>query len=271
MGDKDAENNRTVTIDDLSKFKPLREPRYDYPGVTQIRWHPHENIVSFTTSEGEVFIYDDFVSESNAALLDKPLQAAPFIHDPLSETSGNVRKLPTDRVKARDESGARRQGTPNSLDDILGSDMDVDGDGDDFVSDDDGAGYLEGINRNGKRTNGHLHDLDGLDGKRRAPYSAWQLKTHKSFQPGSTPWRGNRKYLCQYSIRCVTVVLNSFLVGLNLTGFVWTVDQDTHHTVTVEFHDREYHRDFHFTDPFLYDKACLGEFIQRLSLKSLLM
>ena len=40
---------------------------------------------------------------------------------------------------------------------------------------------------------------------------------------------------------------------------MWTVDQDTHHTVTVEFYDREFHRDFHFTDPYLYDKACLSE------------
>lgn len=46
--------------------------------------------------------------------------------------------------------------------------------------------------------------------------------------------------------------------GLNMTGFVWTVDQDTHHTVTVEFYDRELHRDFHFTDPYLYDKSCLS-------------
>jgi hypothetical protein len=47
--------------------------------------------------------------------------------------------------------------------------------------------------------------------------------------------------------------------GLNLTGAVWTVDQETHHTVTVEFYDREAHRDFHFTDPYMYDKACLSE------------
>ena len=46
--------------------------------------------------------------------------------------------------------------------------------------------------------------------------------------------------------------------GLNLTGFVWTVDQDEHHTVTVEFYDRDFHRDYHFTDPYLYDKACLS-------------
>jgi chromosome transmission fidelity protein 4 len=48
-------------------------------------------------------------------------------------------------------------------------------------------------------------------------------------------------------------------IGLNLTGAVWTVDQETHNTVTVEFYDRELHRDFHFTDPFLYDRACLSK------------
>jgi hypothetical protein len=47
--------------------------------------------------------------------------------------------------------------------------------------------------------------------------------------------------------------------GLNFTGFVWTVDQETHHTVTVEFYDVELHRNFHFTDPYRYDKACLSE------------
>ena len=125
------------------------------------------------------------------------MQAAPFIHDPLSDTSGNAQKLPLNGHKRRDESRPRRQGTPDSLDDILGSDMDVDGDGADFVSDDDGAGYLEGFNKNGKRTNGHLDELDGLDGKRRAPYSAWQPMIHKPFQPSSTPWRGNRRYLCE--------------------------------------------------------------------------
>lgn len=50
------------------------------------------------------------------------------------------------------------------------------------------------------------------------------------------------------------------LLGLNLTGCVWTVDQETHNTVTVEFYDRELHRDFHFTDPYLYDRACLSMF-----------
>jgi chromosome transmission fidelity protein 4 len=131
-----------------------------------------------------------------------------------------------------------RRGTPDSLDDILGSD--IMGGEDDFVVDDDGAGYALGLNGNGKRPNGEIDPFGGPVSKRRA--QTWEPQYHDSFQPGSTPWRGNRKYLC-----------------LNLIGFVWTVDQDTHNTITVEFYDHEFHRDYHFTDTFLYDKACLNE------------
>ncbi|MCJ1432139.1 hypothetical protein MMC27_001495 [Xylographa pallens] len=215
--------------------------RYDYANVINLVWHPHENMVSFATSDGEVYIYADFVTPDFAPLLEKTLQPAPFIHDPLAEISGNTRKSITNGVKDILETRLKRRGTPDSLDEILGSE----GEGheeDDFVIDDDGAGYAFGVNDFGKRSNGHFGDIDGVDPKRRATYQSWKPRIHQSFQPGSTPWRGNRKYLC-----------------LNLIGFVWTVDQDTHHTVTVEFYDREYHRDFHFTDPYLYDKACLND------------
>ncbi|MCJ1224222.1 hypothetical protein MMC12_000866 [Toensbergia leucococca] len=213
--------------------------RYDYPNVINVAWHSHENILSFTTSDGELYIHTNFVSSEFTSLLEKTLQPAPFIHDPLAETSGNARKAVINGSKDPLEVRGKRRGTPDSLDDILGPDPD---DEDNFVSDDDGAGYADGVNGYGKRSNDHLDAIDGFDTKRRSTYNAWQPRLHQSFQPGSTPWRGNRRYLC-----------------LNLTGFVWTVDQDTHHTVTVEFYDREFHRDFHFTDPYLYDKACLNE------------
>lgn len=200
-------------------------------------WHPTENILSYTNNDGELFIHTDFVPSELASILEKDLQGAPFIHDPLAGTSGNLGRLPINGAK---ESRSARRGTPDSLDDILGDDGMSDADG--FIEDDDGAGYVEEINGHGKRTR-PAGDVDLPNGKRsRGGHSNIQLHTHASFQPGSTPWRGNRRYLC-----------------LNLTGFVWTVDQDTHHTVTVEFYDREAHRDFHFTDPFLYDKACLNE------------
>ncbi|KAL8932197.1 MAG: hypothetical protein Q9211_006465 [Gyalolechia sp. 1 TL-2023] len=202
--------------------------RYDYSGVINLVWHPHENNFSFVTSEGELFIYPNFLSQENLQLLQQPLQPAPFIHDPLSKTSLSNRRFLANGLKQPSEDRARRKGTPDSLDDILGPESG--GEEDDFVEDDDGAGYLDEVNGHGKRTNDHLDGLGGPNAKRRATYQSWQPQIHQPFQP-----------------------------GLNLTGFVWTVDQDTHHTVTVEFYDRELHRDFHFTDPYLYDKACLNE------------
>ena len=206
--------------------------RYDYPNVINITWHSHENIVSFVTSDGELFIYDNFLQPDIAPSLEKTLQPAPFIRDPLAESSGNARKIITNGHKDSTDTRARRRGTPDTLDSILGPEDEDDN----FVSDDDGAGYANGA----KRSNDHLDAIDDFNHKRRT--SSWQPRLHQSFQPGSTPWRGSRKYL-----------------SVNLTGFVWTVDQDTHNTVTVEFHDSTFHRGFHFTDPYEYDKACLND------------
>lgn len=206
--------------------------------ILAMAWHPKENILSYTNNDGELYIHEDFVPDDKESMLSLGLQTAPFIHDPLSETSGNAQRLGQNGLKNGLPSRGARRGTPDSLDEIMGDDglSDVP---DDFVVDDDGEGYAD-INLNGKRTNRHLNGI-GAPTKKRS-YGTWQPQIHDSFQPGSTPWRGNRRYLC-----------------LNLTGFAWTVDQETHNTVTVEFYDREFHRDFHFTDPLLYDKACLNE------------
>lgn len=213
--------------------------RYDHANVMDLAWHPTNNLLSFTNTDGEVYIYTDFVSSEHAQLLKLPRQPAPFIHDPLSELSHNIRRAAGPTVNGVKDVAIRaaRQGSPDSLDDILGSE--VMGYDDDFVEDDDGAGYALALNGNGKRVLAHNDPIEAQVAKRR---TLWQPEFHASFQPGATPWRGNRKYLC-----------------LNLIGFVWTVDQDTHHTLTVEFYDREFHRDFHFTDTFMYDKACLNE------------
>ncbi|KAJ6171586.1 Dihydroxy-acid/6-phosphogluconate dehydratase [Penicillium chermesinum] len=209
---------------------------HEYGNVLNLAWHPHQNTLSFTTSDGELFIYDNALPRAHEALLAKQLQAAPIGPGPLAEVSSNVQRTLADRSRDAVKQAARA-GTPDSLDDILGQDEEMA----DFVDDDDGAGYAEGLNSYGKRPNGHLDDLEGPDSKR--IYSGFlQPKAHPPIQPGSTPWAGSRRYLC-----------------LNLIAAVWTVDQETHHTVTVEFYDRELHRDFHFTDPYQYDKACINE------------
>ncbi|KAF5643298.1 chromosome transmission fidelity 4 [Fusarium sp. NRRL 52700] len=208
--------------------------RYDYSNVIDIAWHPTKNILSFTTTDGEVYIYPDFLTDQFSPLLKLATQPAPFIHDPLAELSANRRPPPVNGQKQQGLPTRPRRESLGSLDSFLEG-----GDGygdDDFVEDDDGAGYTVG--------QGQKRARDGDDGygtsnkRRHMP----EPQYHEAFQPGATPWRGNRKYLC-----------------LNLIGFVWTVDQDSHHTVTVEFYDHELHRDFHFSDTFLYDKACLAE------------
>lgn len=202
--------------------------------ILAMHWHPSDNVLSYTNNYGELFIREDFVPEEHKRLLNIDLQPAPLNKDPLSEVSGNVRRPVTNGVKAN---GARRTTEDDYLDDLLGPDaMSEDGAG--FIEDDDGAGYAEEPNRFGKRT---ANGIDRPRAKRIPTYNAWQPQIHEPFQPSSTPWKGNRRYLC-----------------LNLTGFVWTVNQETHHTVTVEFYDRHEHRDFHFTDPYQYDKACLN-------------
>ena len=65
---------------------------------------------------------------------------------------------------------------------------------DDFIVDDDGAGYVPAHNR---KRNGDWTE-DGPYSKRgRSDYtsSSFRVKPHPPFQSGSTPWKGNRRYL----------------------------------------------------------------------------
>lgn len=202
--------------------------RHDFANVVDLAWNPWRNVLSFTTTDGEVYIYPDFLPDQFAPLLKLSVQPAPFIHDPLSEVSGNRRLPATGGPKVQHAPGRARRESFGSLDSFLGGEY--------YDDDDDGAGYAVAVGTKRRR------DGDEYGEHPSKRISLMRPRHHEAFQPGSTPWRGNRKYLC-----------------LNLIGFVWTVDQDSHHTVTVEFYDHEFQRDFHFTDTFLYDKACLNE------------
>src|SRR6266516_2112361 len=98
--------------------------RYDYPNVMAIVWHPTQNIVSFTNSDGELYIFPDFVPNEHVSILNLSLQPAPLIHDPLAEVSGNRQPIVnSDKPSAQDNRLRLRRGTPDSLDDILGSEV----------------------------------------------------------------------------------------------------------------------------------------------------
>lgn len=222
--------DKSLTLWDTKSQKILKTYSDVRDTILDIQWHPKDNVLSYTNNNGELFIREDFVPDAHKKLLRLETQPAPLLNDPLAEVSGNAQRPTTN--------GHKRSAQDDYLDDLLGPDAMSEG-GDGFIEDDDGAGYVEEPNRFGKRA---AEPLNGPQPKRPTAMGTWQPQVHESFQSGSTPWKGNRRYLC-----------------LNLTGFVWTVNQDTHHTVTVEFYDRQEHRDFHFTDIYRYDKACLNE------------
>ncbi|KAJ1954551.1 DNA polymerase alpha accessory factor Mcl1, partial [Dipsacomyces acuminosporus] len=63
------------------------------------------------------------------------------------------------------------------------------------------------------------------------------------FQPGSTPWINNRRYL-----------------AFNMVGSVVSIAQDaSYNTIEVEFYDKSMHRDFHFSDSYKFSMAALSE------------
>ncbi|KAJ3332101.1 hypothetical protein HDU93_009339, partial [Gonapodya sp. JEL0774] len=107
---------------------------------------------------------------------------------------------------------------------------------DEFVEDDDGAGYAEyGFEPEGARRGGqHKHrprPKVGAGTARSVLSNAdYDLPYHTEcqppIQPGSTPLQssGSAKGAPRY-------------LAFNLTGFVYSVDQNTHSTVHVEFHD----------------------------------
>lgn len=151
----------------------------------------------------------------------------------------------------------------------LEGDVEMMSDMDDFVIDDDGAGYVE--ERNGA-VGGQARTMVRTAtsrGKIYRPYNQTMAQLYSSlynlgpvhrlteqprFQPGATSFRhmdpanpsipreGERRYL-----------------AFNMFGVVYTIYQGTHSVVSVEFHNQSNHRNFHFSDYMHYTMAAIGE------------
>ncbi|PIL34239.1 hypothetical protein GSI_03950 [Ganoderma sinense ZZ0214-1] len=191
--------------------------------ITQMAFSPSKNLLVWTDSAGDLTRWQNPIPAS-----------AP---DPVKPSAGTtavgipVKRRATPTLFDDDNVTAARAEKAKAQTDVIDEDLGIDLDNDDWILDDLGGG---------------LNDEDG-EARRIAGKSAIRemvsvTKAQGAFQPGSTPMENKKRYL-----------------AYNMIGVIEVTDQDSHHIVNVEFHDRSARKSYHFTDHFRYDLASLGE------------
>ncbi|TBU37864.1 hypothetical protein BD309DRAFT_973062 [Dichomitus squalens] len=191
--------------------------------ITQMAFSPVKNLLAWTDSAGDLTRWRDPIPSSSP--------------DPVKLSVGTtavgvpVKRKSTPTLFDDDNVNVARGEKSKPRDDNVDDDLGIDLDNDDWILDDLGGG---------------LNDDDG-EARRIATESGIRemvsvTKAQGPFQPGSTPMENKKRYL-----------------AYNMIGVVEVTDQDTHHIVNVEFHDRSARKSYHFTDHFRYELAALGE------------
>ncbi|WBW70912.1 DNA polymerase alpha accessory factor Mcl1 [Schizosaccharomyces osmophilus] len=215
---------------------------HHYPNVVALAWQPFANVLSFTTNQGVLYNCPEAIPLSESiteADFQKRNQLKNghkkrIVLDEAEENLYGSQNTNDDSVAAGGITNEENIGdfNENALDDPF------DLDGDSYIVNDHELEVAKKRKARPMRDHQPVSFEDGTR-KRRLLHSA----VHKPVYAGSTPWQGNRRYLC-----------------LNLVGFIWTVQQDDgHNTITVEFHDETNHRRYHFPDDQKFEMACLDE------------
>ncbi|QPG74183.1 hypothetical protein FOA43_001507 [Brettanomyces nanus] len=183
-----------------------------------LSWNRHSDMIIIGTTSGNIIRYE--VESSTSKL----------VSDEATEQEGDEEEEGTNEhldIDGEKEADSNTGGSPGA--DSLGSEGLFGGE-DDFIIDDDGAGYTE----NGKRSADDIHNGSGgmhKHKKVRFDNQYQGLSRLLPYSPGGTPWETSRRYLT-----------------INPVGYAWSVKQEGYNTVTVTFFDRSLHREYHFRD-----------------------
>ncbi|EST08024.1 WD40 repeat [Kalmanozyma brasiliensis GHG001] len=213
-----------VTVWDAESRQAIRAKKADAL-VNAISWHPSKDALAWTDNEGSLARWSDVV--------------------------GTTRPSPFEEVTFDVSKAAR--GSRGQIDDIfagtgLSDDEDDDAapesrrgddaDGmDDFVVDDESRSRRYGGPSSRSYPRGENGGVAGPGG-----FMVAATRAQDAFQPTSTPFRGQRRYL-----------------AYNLLGSVVAVEQDSHQTITFESFDTSARRNFRFSDMNSISMAALAK------------
>ncbi|KAL4078553.1 hypothetical protein V8B97DRAFT_1865745 [Scleroderma yunnanense] len=185
----------------------------------QLAFSPSQNLLAWTDSEGILTWWKEPIP---------PDSPDPVKHSVAANASVKNKAASTlwgdDADGDANVAGSRSTGAGGDVDGNVYDDDWIIDDLGDRMEDDPAAGAKKGSG------DGFMKEMVSI------------TKAQPAFQPGSTPMENKRRYL-----------------AYNMVGVIEVADQDTHHIVNVEFHDRTTRKGYHFTDHFKYDLACLGE------------
>ncbi|KAG8966448.1 hypothetical protein FRC03_011986 [Tulasnella sp. 419] len=239
-----------VIVWDTESRKPLFRSQPDTAPIINIAFSPSANLLAWSTVNGALIRWQDVIPSSHPAPHNVNTSSA-------AARKSEAKKSQLDTMFDDDDDVDPRQPLPGAeskqKDGIHDKKASKSGDDDDFFT------KLKESERAGGKRNREadndeddedwvVNDLgeDFRDGKERFEEGAREMvnvtKAQPAFQPGSTPFRGKKRYL-----------------AFNSIGVIDVVDQDIHHVVNIQFHDKSLRQDYHFQDVFRYAMASLGE------------
>lgn len=236
-------DNKLIIWDTESR-EPVLEKKLT-SRITNLAWGKDSQggyNLAIGSTNGDAFIFNSVVKEKKQKERSTGTNGLSALTNIEADVGDDSEDVPED---AEEEANADDINSANEMsdnDEEEGRRPDFDDD-DGFVDDDDGQGYV--IPTYNKRPDYEDHDSveHGRSYKRSKPSTFIGVKKHK-FRPysqGCTPYISDRRYLT-----------------INSIGYVSTVKQDSHSSITVSFFDTSVHREYHFEDLYGYDLASLN-------------